>query len=240
MDSGGAMDRMVATGWSGPPSAGPTVQQLDAYGPRPTWRGRIHLSAALIALPAAAWLLLRAQGTTATVAAAVYGLSLVGLFSVSATYHRRARTERAVKWMRRADHSMIFVLIAGTYTPVCLLVMPPTWGIPMLVAVWALALIGISLKMVRLASHGGSAASWLYIVLGWAAVLMMPSLVTRLDAGQLALLATGGVIYTVGAIGLGRRWPDPRPTVFGYHEVFHGMTVAAGTCHFVLILGLVA
>lgn len=214
---------------------------IDAYGPRPAWRGKLHLVAAVLAVPAAALLLLRASGGTARIAAAVYGLSLIGLFAVSASYHLTARTERAVKWMRRADHSMIFVLIAGTYTPICLLVLPPAWGIPMLVTVWAVALVGASLKMARLGRPGaGSVASWLYIVLGWAAVVVMPVLVTHLDGAQLALLAAGGVIYTLGAVGLGRRWPDPRPMTFGYHEVWHSMTVAAGACHFVLVLGVVA
>jgi hemolysin III len=214
---------------------------LDAYGPRPAWRGKLHLIAAVVAVPASALLLLRAEGTTARIAAAVYGLSLVGLFAVSASYHLTARTERAVKWMRRADHSMIFVLIAGTYTPICLLVLPPAWGIPMLVTVWAVALIGASLKMLRLGTPGnGSVASWLYIVLGWAAVVVMPVLVTHLDRTQLVLLAVGGVIYTLGAVGLGRRWPDPRPMTFGYHEVWHSMTVLAGACHFLLVLGVVS
>lgn len=221
------------------PGAGTAAALLDAYGPRPTWRGRIHLSAALVAVPAAEWLLARAQGATARAAVAVYGASLVGLFAVSATYHRLARTERAVKWMRRADHSMIFVLIAGTYTPICLLVLPPAWGIPMLVVVWAVAAVGVTLKLWRLGTGAGSAGSWLYIVLGWAAVVVTPVLVTRLDARQLALLAAGGIIYTVGAVGLGRRWPDPLPACFGYHEVWHGMTVAAGACHFLLVLAVV-
>lgn len=214
--------------------------RYDAYGFRPRWRGRIHLSAALVALPASAWLLARAQGGTARVAAAVYAASLVGLFSVSATYHRAARTERAVKWLRRADHSMIFVLIAGTYTPICLLVLPPAWGLPMLAVVWVVAAVGASLKLLRLGEGPGSAGSWLYLVLGWAAVVVTPVLVSRLDALQLVLLAVGGLIYTAGAVGLGRRWPDPRPATFGYHEVFHGLTVAAGACHFVLIVGLVS
>lgn len=213
---------------------------MDAYGPRPLWRGRLHAGAAVVALPAAVLLVLRAPSTMARVSAAVYGISLVGLFSVSASYHLAARTERAVMWLRRADHSMIFVLIAGTYTPICLLVLPPAWGVPLLVVVWAAALVGVTLKVLHLGKREGSVASWLYLVIGWAAVAAGPALLTSLDRGQLALLAAGGIVYTVGAVVLGRRWPDPRPMTFGYHEVWHSMTVVGGACHFLLVFGVIA
>lgn len=208
---------------------------LDAYGFRPQWRGRVHLVAAIAALPATLFLLLAAQSAMSRVAVGVFAASLVGTFSVSAAYHRVARTPSGVKWFRRADHSMIFVLIAGTYTPICLLALPAGWGISMLVAVWVVALTGATFKMVRLGSGAGPDGSWLYIVLGWAAVIISPALIASLDGPQLALMATGGVIYTLGAIGFSRRWPDLVPHRFGYHEVWHTMTVAAGGCHFALV-----
>ena len=212
-----------------------TLDAMDAYGPRPVWRGRVHLLAAILATPAALVLFLMASGPLAKVAVTIYAASLVGLFAVSASYHRLARTERAVKWFRRMDHSMIFVLIAGTYTPLCLLALPPAWGIPLLVVVWVAAIGGVITKMTMLGKGPGSAGSWLYIVIGWAAVVAVPALVTSLDVVQLVLLAAGGLLYTVGAVVLGRRWPDPIPHVFGYHEVWHAMTVAAGTCHFAVV-----
>ncbi len=211
------------------------LDELDAYGPRPVWRGRVHLLAALIATPAALALFLAAPGVLAKVAVTIYAMSLVGLFAVSASYHRLARTPTAVKWFRRADHSMIFVLIAGTYTPLCLLALPPAWGIPLLVVVWVAAIGGVIMKMTMLGKGPGSAGSWLYIVIGWAAVVAVPALVTSLDGLQLVLLAIGGLLYTVGAVVLGKRWPDPFPSVFGYHEVWHTMTVAAGSCHFAVV-----
>jgi hemolysin III len=210
----------------------------DAYGHRPTWRGWLHAAAFLVVLPAGLYLLSSADSVAARVAVAVYWASLAGLFATSASYHRIARTPRAVLWFRRADHSMIFVLIAGTYTPVCLIALPAAWGVPMLVVMWVAALAGVILKMVRLGVGGGSSGSWLYIVMGWAAVLTLPVLLTSLSAGQLALLAVGGVLYTVGAVVLGRRRPDPLPDHFGYHEVWHAMTVGAGACHFVLVATL--
>lgn len=211
------------------------LDELDAYGPRPVWRGRVHLLAALVATPAALALFLAAPGVLAKVAVTIYAMSLVGLFAVSASYHRLARTPTAVKWFRRADHSMIFVLIAGTYTPLCLLALPPAWGIPLLVVVWVAAIGGVIMKMTMLGKGPGSAGSWLYIVIGWAAVVAVPALVTSLDGLQLVLLAIGGLLYTVGAVVLGKRWPDPFPSVFGYHEVWHTMTVAAGSCHFAVV-----
>ena len=208
---------------------------LDAYGFRPFWRGRVHLIAALVTVPAAVLLLLSAHSALSRVAVAVYVTSLIGLFAVSASYHRIARTPTRVKWFRRADHSMIFILIAGTYTPICLLALPRSWGIPLLVVVWAAALAGVTLKMARLGAGPGSSGSWLYIVIGWGAVIAAPALVSSLDGVQLALMAAGGLLYTVGAVVLARRWPDPLPHSFGYHEIWHTMTVAAGGCHFVLI-----
>ncbi len=208
---------------------------LDAYGPRPFWRGRVHLLAAMVAVPAGILLVLSAHSAAARVAVAVYAASLVGVYTVSASYHRLARTPTAVKWFRRADHSMIFLLIAGSYTPVCLLALPRSWGIPLLVVVWVAALGGVTLKMARLGNGPGSAGSWLYIVIGWAAVVAIPVLVTSLDGVQLVLLATGGVLYTLGVIVLARRWPDPVPHLFGYHEIWHTITVAAGGCHFAMV-----
>ena len=114
-------------------------------------------------------------------------------------------------WFRRADHSMIYVLIAGTYTPLCLIALPRIWGIPMLVVAWVTALAGVILKMVRLGVGDKSSGSWLYIVMGWGAVITLPVLVTSLDVAQLVLLGVGGVLYTVGAVILGRKRPDPSP-----------------------------
>lgn len=130
---------------------------------------------------------------------------------------------------------MIFVLIAGTYTPLCVVVLPRAWGIPILVAAWVTALAGIVMKMIRLSTWGGRSGSWLYLVLGWGGILMLPKLLTGLTTGGLALLTIGGVLFTVGAVILGKQRPNPLPAVFGYHEVWHAITVVAVACHFVLV-----
>ncbi len=213
---------------------------VDAYGHRPLMRGWLHFGAFLMVLPAGLFLLTSAETAAARVAVAVYWASLAGLFGTSASYHRLARSPKAVLWMRRADHSMIFTLIAGTYTPICLVVLPAIWGIPMLVAIWVTALAGITMKMVRVGLGSGKSGSWLYIVMGWAAVVSLPVLLTRLNGAQTALLAVGGLLYTVGAVVLGTRRPDPFPSRFGYHEVWHAMTIAAGACHFLLIATVIS
>lgn len=225
--------KQVAAGLTG------AIEAIDAYGDRPFWRGRLHLMAAIVAVPAGLALVLAAHGVASRIAVGVYALSLVALFTVSASYHRLARSESAVKWFRRADHSMIFVLIAGSYTPICLVALPPQWGIPLLVVVWVTALAGITVKMLKVTASGGAAGSWMYIVIGWAAVVALPALVSALTAGQVVLLGAGGLIYTIGAIGLWRRWPNPSPVRFGYHEVWHGMTIAAGACHFALMAAII-
>ena len=219
----------------------PKVQELwDAYGFKPRWRGKLHAAAFFVTLPAGIALLASADTTVARIAVAVYVASLAGLFAASASYHRFAHTVRSVTWLRRLDHSMIFVLIAGTYTPICLIVLPRAWGVPFLVVVWVTALAGIINKMVRLGMGNSPSGSWLYIVLGWGSVVVLPMLLTRLSVLQLVLLATGGLLFTVGAVILGKRRPDPSPTVFGYHEVWHAFTIVAVACHFAMVATLVS
>lgn len=199
---------------------------------RPRLRGRLHQVVFFLCIPAGAVLVAAAGTDLARVGALVYACSLTGLFATSAAYHRMAQSLRAREWMRRADHAMIFVLIAGTYTPVCLLVLEGPWRVVALSAVWAVALLGVGLKLFRLeAMRLGNS---LYLVMGWAVLALVPRLASRLPV--LALLAAGGLLYTAGTVVLSRRRPDPVPEVFGYHEVWHCLVVAAAACHYAMIL----
>ncbi len=165
-------------------------------------------------------------------------MSLVGLFGVSAFYHTGNWAPDVKARWRRMDHAMIFVLIAGSYTPITLLALQPAWGISLLAIVWTVAVIGVTLALARFgALHriGG----YLYIGMGWIVVIALPAVVTSLSPSELGLLFAGGLLYTVGAIGLRLNRPNPRPLVFGYHEVWHAMTVAAAACHFTLVCMLV-
>ncbi len=201
---------------------------------RPTWRGRLHAWAFVTAIPLGIMLLFTAEHSTARVAAAIYAASLVALFGTSAAYHRLANCARSRRIMQRLDHSMIFLLIAGTYTPMCLLVLPPAWGIPVLCIVGSVALLGMGLKLFAF-EHVRGLGSVLYIALSWAVIAALPVLIHRLSLSEILLLFGGGVFYTGGAIIFSTRRPNPRPNVFGYHEVWHACTIAAGLCHFLTI-----
>ncbi len=199
--------------------------------PRPTWRGRIHTWAFVIAIPAAVLLLVASSSAIETVGIAVYGVSLMAVFGVSAAYHRLAISEKAQRIMRKADHATVFVKIAGTYTPVCLLALPRDRGIPILIAAWSIALVGVAVKVFAPQRY----IRWsspLYIALGWVALAGMPALVRNLTTTELSLLLIGGVVYSAGAILFWLRKPDPSPMIFGYHEVWHVMTVVAAIFHF--------
>jgi hemolysin III len=179
-----------------------------------------------------------AAGWVERLAAAVYAVSLAGLYGVSSLYHRLRWSPRALLRMRRGDHAMIYVLIAGTYTPVSLLVLGGPWGMALLGVVWMGAVAGVLMKVFGM-ERTRVITGALYIVLGWLAVIAAPWLVTRLSGVVLALVVAGGLIYTAGAVVLFRRRPDPAPAVFGYHEIWHAAVVCAAACHYAAIFLLV-
>jgi hemolysin III len=205
----------------------------------PLWRGRAHAITFFLAIPAGIVLVVVANGMTARVAAAIYSATLLAVFGTSAAYHRLAQTPRARAIMQRLDHSMIYLLIAGTYVPVCLLALPRSWGIPMLSVVGTGAVVGMVLKLFAF-----DRIQWvgfaLYPVLGWVALIAAPVLVHHLSVGQLLLIVAGGVTYTIGFPVLLARWPDPWPRTFGYHEVWHACTVLAAVFHFSAVATLVS
>jgi len=205
--------------------------------PKPLLRGVSHEIAAGVALAGLVALVLLAPGPRARVGAMVYGCSLVALFSVSALYHRPAWSPRARLWMRRLDHSAIFLLIAGTFTPLCLR-LGDARAYTMLAVVWAGAGIGILRALLWPRAPRGVATA-LYLLLGWAAVPLAPAMYRALGPGAMALLASGGLLYTVGAVIYATRRPDPFPRVFGYHEVFHALVIVAAGLHFAVAAGAV-
>lgn len=171
----------------------------------------------------------------AAFATAVYSLTVSALFGVSALYHRHTWvSSRARTWMKRLDHSMIFLFIAGTYTPFALLAMEQDTGAIVLAVVWGGALAGVTLKLAW-----PYAPRWvgtpIYIGLGWVAVFVLPDLLHHAGVAALVLLLVGGALYTVGAVFYASKWPNPWPRVFGYHEFFHAATVLAAVCHYIAI-----
>jgi hemolysin III len=193
---------------------------------------------AFASVPAAIALLLHAGGVMAHVGAAVYGLTLVTLFVVSAVYHVHHWEPEPRRRMKRLDHSVIYVFIAGSYTVCCLLVLHGALRVSVLVATWIGATIGVAVQLhPRLAFH--KAHNALYLVMGWLVIVGTPQLVSHLNGGRLVLLFAGGGLYTIGAAMLAFKWPDPWPKVFGFHEVWHLMVFAAALCHYLLFWQLI-
>jgi hemolysin III len=205
---------------------------------RPILRGRLHQVAFFVSIPAGIALVGLARATTARVGAMVFAATLTALYGVSAAYHRGRWSVGTRRLMKHLDHSMIFVFIAGTYTPVTLLALRPAWGITLLALAWTGAAVGVVVTVLRLERWHG-VGFVMYLVLGWLAIVATPQLVQSLARPELALLVMGGVLYTVGAIVLARKRPDPHPAIFGYHEVWHTLVVGANACHFALVVLLV-
>jgi hemolysin III len=201
---------------------------------KPRLRGVIHQYAFFVALVLGAALVVLAPDGRARLAAAIYAVSVAGLLGTSALYHRRDWTVRARMWMRRLDHSMIFVLIAGTYTPFALLVLHGTLARAILIVVWAGAVGGTILNLFWVRAPKAVTAS-VYIALGWVAVAAMPEMTREIGVLGVGLIALGGVLYTAGAVIYALRRPNPVPGVFGYHEVFHALVVAAAAAHFAAV-----
>ena len=202
---------------------------------KPRFRGVSHQWAFFVSLVTGAALVIAAPSGRATFAAAVYAVSVAALFGTSALYHRITwASQTARRWMRRLDHSMIFLLIAGTYTPFALLVLDGTLATVILALVWGGAAAGILLKLIWIDAPKPLVAA-VYVILGWVAVAAFPDLIDRLGIGGVAMVAAGGVLYTLGAVVYALRRPDPVPAVFGYHEVFHALVIAAAALQYAVV-----
>jgi hemolysin III len=202
---------------------------------KPRLRGVLHQWAFAASLAAGVALVLEAASARARIAMLIYALSVAALFGTSALYHRISwRTVRARRRMRRLDHTMIFVLIAGSYTPFGLLVLRGTLGAAMLIAVWSAALAGAVFKLLWIDAPG-SLTAISYIAVGWIVVVAMPELLTRLGVVPVGALALGGVLYSVGAVIYARKRPDPVPAVFGYHELFHLLVLIAAALQYAVV-----
>nr|WP_310403513.1 hemolysin III family protein [Nocardia kruczakiae] len=204
---------------------------------KPRMRGWIHTYAVGVAAVAVAVLVAAAATVSATAgwSTLVYGVTVCGIFGISAIYHRVTwQSTRTRTRMKRADHSMIFLFIAGSYTPFALLGLPGRTGITLLSVVWAGAVAGVALKVLW-----PTAPRWvgvpLYLLLGWAIVPVAATLTHNVGVTPMVLLLIGGIAYSVGAILYAVKWPNPWPEVFGHHEFFHAATVLAALCHYVAI-----
>lgn len=199
---------------------------------KPKLRGVSHEWAFFLSIGFGVALIILAETPKATLAAAIYAVSLSALLGTSALYHRVNWSRPKVRqWMRRLDHSMIFFLIAGTYTPFALLVLNGTLATAILVVVWVGAVAGAIVEMIWI-DHPKWASALIYLSLGWVAVATFPELWGALGVGGAMLVVAGGVLYTLGAVVYAVQRPNPNPAIFGYHEVFHLLVIAAAIAHF--------
>ncbi|MDP9073306.1 MAG: hemolysin III family protein [Actinomycetota bacterium] len=206
--------------------------------PKPRYRGVLHECAFFVSLVAGPALVVAAPAGGPRFAIAVYATSLTALFGTSALLHRRTWSPKARRVMRRLDHSMIFFLIAGTYTATVGILLSHTAALVVLLAVWIGGAGGVVVELFWL-----EAPKWVvavpYVVVGWVALAALPQLAHALPGGGLTLLLAGGGAHTVGAVVYALHRPDPFPALFGYHEVFHGLTVVAAVAHYLLIAAYV-
>jgi hemolysin III len=201
---------------------------------RPKLRGVLHQYAFFVSLLLGAALVAGAEPGRERVAAAVFAASVSVMLGISALYHRVIWPPGPRRWIRRLDHAAIFLLIAGTYTPFGLLALEGAWRVVVLSIVWSGALAAIALKVTWIDAPRWVAAV-IAVTLGWVGIFAMPKIHERAGLAALILLAIGGVLYSAGAVIYARRRPDPAPNVFGYHEIFHALVVAAAGCQYAAV-----
>lgn len=202
---------------------------------KPKLRGVSHEWAFFVSLVLGAILIVAAHTPKATLAVAVYAVSLSALLGTSALYHRvNWKRPDVRRWMRRLDHSMIFFLIAGTYTPFALLVLNGALADAILVVVWAGAIAGAVVEMIWI-EHPKWVAALIYMSLGWVAAVAFPGMWDEIGLGGTLLVAAGGLLYTAGAVVYATQRPNPSPRIFGYHEVFHALVILAAAAHFAAV-----
>ena len=206
----------------------------EAQALKPRLRGVFHQYAFFVSVVLGAALVAAASGASERVSIAVFAAAVATMFGVSALYHRVTWRPRARRWMRRLDHAAIYLLIAGTYTPFGLLALSGAWRWTVLTIVWSGALAAILFKLAWVDAPKWASAV-IAVTLGWVGVVALPQLWDRAGTAGIALLAAGGVLYTAGAVVYARRRPDPVPSVFGYHELFHVLVVAAAACQYAAV-----
>jgi hemolysin III len=214
-----------------PPQA-PASEPVIPAGVVPHLRGWLHAGMFPAALIGGVTLVLMASTTGARVAAAIFGLTASLLFGVSALYHRGKWRPRVKAVLRRLDHANIFLIIAGSYTPFAVVLLPPDSARLLLILIWSGALAGVAFRVIWV-----NAPRWLYtpiyIALGWAALFFLPDFLRQGGTAVLSLIVIGGLLYSLGAVVYGLKRPNPSPRWFGFHEVFHALTIAAFLTHFV-------
>jgi len=217
-----------------PNTTGGTASRVTSGERKPRFRGFIHLLAFSSALTLAPILIVITPGIVDRFIMAIYAFAIVGLFGVSAMYHRNEWSERGAQMVRQIDHSMIFVATAATHTPIALIALPTAPGWTLFGIVWGGALFGIAARLLV-----KDAPYWMiavpYVVVGWSSLVVINHLWSALGIAGFTLMVVGGALYTIGAVIYAAHRPNPWPRSFGYHEIFHALTVGGAACHYVVI-----
>jgi len=214
------------------------VTDPAAVGQKPKWRGVLHQWAAVYALGAGTALFAMAPTRNARIASAVYALSLALLLTISAVYHRFQWTPRVRTWLRRADHASIFLLIGGTYTPVAMLALAGGEGRTLMIVIWCGVALGVLVSMLWPGAPKFFSAA-IAVAVGWTIVPYIGTIRRVLEPTELWLIVVGGIAYTLGAVVYAVKRPDPWPRSFGYHEVFHALTLVGAGLHLAAVFSIV-
>jgi hemolysin III len=205
-----------------------------AIQPAPSWRGLSHQLAIVPISAVGVYFVLAAESLLGAIAIGVHASTLVCLLVTSTIYHRHCSTERWRMFARRADHAAIFFLIAGSYVPIALLATPRWLGLPVMLVVWLVAAHGARLKLRHLQLGQDRFHSWMYAALGWAAVILLPSMIARMGVERVVWILIGGAVYSVGGLVLIRKSPNPLPSQFGFHEIWHASVLLGAVIHLVV------
>lgn len=205
---------------------------------KPLLRGHFHQAAFFYSLGICTIMILQAQSNLALISAIIYSISLCGLFGISALYHRPQWSPNARQWLRRIDHAAIYILIAGSATPICLMALTPEIGQKILLMIWPGVILGILQSLFWIKAPKWVATIF-YLLVGFSVVPYFPELYSALGFNKIALILMGGFCYTVGALVYALKFPNPIPKYFGYHEIFHILVIVASAFHFYVIFKLV-
>jgi len=205
---------------------------------KPLLRGLIHQAMFFIAVGACAPLIIKSSSAEGYVATSIYSAAILMMFGFSALYHRFNWYDSAEKWMRKLDHVGIFIMIAGTITPLCLLILPSNEGIILLIVIWSIAILGI-LQSFLFSPLPRVIRVFIYVLMGFAAIPYMASIFQTISITNSVLIVTGSVLYVIGALGYSLKFPKLSPKVFSYHEVFHVLVSVAATLHFIVIYSII-
>lgn len=205
---------------------------------QPRFRGVMHHIMFFVSLVACVPLIFKSTNSVEITSTIVYSIGLLSMFGFSALYHRRRSTIKVKKFLRKLDHSGIFLMIAGTFTPICLLALPVESGIKLLTIIWVVAFIGI-LQSVFFGNIHRILRASIYLVAGYVALPFISIIFMSLSMSKIILVIAGSIIYSVGAFAYGFKFPKLNPDVFGFHEVFHLLVVIAAVLHFIVIYNLV-